>query len=148
MLFAKDILIGLALVISAPWGIWALWRHVPPIWSGARRHVPFPGGRIYLIHPRSYLTGILPLTALLASLVALGLQSLVHGCAQLDEDLYSLGPARAFVLLGVLAVPLTVLQWVVNAFNRPAVLVPPGLRAEPGWVGRRRAGEIRPGAGT
>ncbi|GAA1407561.1 hypothetical protein [Catellatospora coxensis] len=137
MLFVKDLLIGLALIIGAAWGIRALWRPVPPIWSGTRRHVPFRGGRVYLIHPRSYLTGILPLTALLASLIALGLQFLVHGCARLDPALYSLGPARAFVLLGALAVPLTVLQWVVNAVNRPARLVPPGLRDEPGWVARR-----------
>ncbi|GAA1659999.1 hypothetical protein ACFQY4_12660 [Catellatospora bangladeshensis] len=125
---------GLVLTFGMPAVIAFLWLKVPDVWHGRSRWTSpdHAGneGRLYRIHPRSYVTGILPLTALAGALTALGM-------TLAQEWWLRVGLFRVTILLAALAVPLTVLQWVVNAFNRPAMLVPPVYRHLPGWVGQR-----------
>lgn len=127
-----------------PYLVW-LWRALPPVWRGERRRPPLEGFRIFAISARSYLSGLLAVTAWCGGFAATGAAVLAYEMLGVDEGtpldvaltvVLSVTGLLAAVLLAA-AVPLTVLQWVVNAYNRPHRLVPPRYRGRPGSVGER-----------
>ncbi|GAB4055599.1 hypothetical protein GCM10028775_50910 [Catellatospora paridis] len=108
-----------------------VWRVVPALWRGEHEgSLPVRHVRMYDVFPRSYVTALLPLSAIAGFFLLLGLQFVVGKL--------TLAPAKGAFALMVLTVPLTVLHWVVNAYNRPRALVPPAYRDQPGWVEVRR----------
>lgn len=140
-------LVSGALALGLPPYLVSLWRALPSVWRGERRRPPIEEFRIFSISARSYLSGLLALTAWCGGAAALGGGLLVFGILGFGDADSPDGPlpllllmaacyAVAVVLLAA-AVPLTVLQWVVNAFNRPHRLVPPRYRGRPGSVGER-----------
>jgi hypothetical protein len=144
---ALVLLVSAALALGLPPFLVSMWRQLPPIWRGERRSTPVEDFRLFSVLPRSYLTGLLAITGWCGGFALLGAGLLV-GLVFGGMDTSSLGDspvlftvvATLLVLGGVLlavAVPLTVLQWVVNAFNRPRRLVPPKYRTRPGSIGDR-----------
>lgn len=123
--------LGFLTVVGALVFLRHVWRVVPALWRGEHEGpLPVRHVRMYDVFPRSYLTALLPLSAIAGFFLLLGLQFVVGKL--------TLAPARGSFLLMGLTVPLTVLQWVVNAYNRPRALVPPAYRDQPGWVEARR----------
>ncbi len=147
-------LVSAALAFGLPAYLFTLWRAVPAVWRGQLRRPPVEDFRLFSVSARSYLSGLLAFTAWLGGFAACGALALVHlGFGGFDRAMsrgITAFLVMAIVLLGAslwaVAVPLTVLQWVVNAVNRPRLLVPPRYRGRPGSVGRRLRAERRPGA--
>ncbi|WP_155371289.1 hypothetical protein [Catellatospora vulcania] len=149
MIFVVSVFLALGLPVY----LVSLWRALPSIWRGERR-LPIRDIRIFSIFPRSYLSGLLAVTAWYGGFAAGGAAMVIHGVFGFDDASSPDDPPAAVALMAVfiavatvllaVALPLTVLQWVVNAFNRPRRLVPPKHRGKPGWVGeqaRRNARE-------
>ncbi|GIH09364.1 hypothetical protein Rhe02_74310 [Rhizocola hellebori] len=118
-----DVIVQLALMALTVW-LGFGWRRLPRVWAG---HDTFTGGmtvkRIYSIHDRSYLTGLLPMTFALAAFL-LSYADLRWWHWPWLSPVYG--------LLGLLVLPLIALQWYVNFFNRPKFLIPPVHRHRPG----------------
>ncbi len=133
-------------VLGLPPYLVSLWRALPAVWRGERRS-PIRHLRLFSIFPRSYLSGLLAVTAWYGGFAAVGGGLLVYGILGFDDGSSSDDPPAAVVLMAVFfavaalllaaALPLTVLQWVMNAFNRPHRLVPPRYRDKAGWVGEQ-----------
>ncbi|WP_191839011.1 hypothetical protein [Catellatospora chokoriensis] len=123
--------LGFLAVVGAPVYLWHVWRVVPALWRGEHEgSLPVGHVRMYDVFPRSYVTALLPLSAFAGFVLLLGVQFVVGAL--------TIAPAKgAFLLMGLTA-PLTVLHWVVNAYNRPRALVPPAFRDQLGWVDVRR----------
>jgi hypothetical protein len=125
------------LLVSVAAIAYAAWRvaRLPAVWRGASFHRRFPGLEV---NRRSYLIFVVEIGFLGAGLTLGGI-GLAVGNEGLRRD-----ASLAGVLLALSLVPV---HLVVNAFNRPRLLVPPDLRDEPGWVGRRQQARRRRATG-
>ncbi|GIH07842.1 hypothetical protein Rhe02_59090 [Rhizocola hellebori] len=113
--------IGILMLGAVGWLGWKWWQ-VPRVWRGEVTWTSRLGFRaLYLIHDRSYLTGLLPITWIYIGVIV----------AAVD--------VRNFTWVVGVGVALYALQVYVNGFNRPRFLVPPVHRERPGTVGLRRA---------
>ncbi|RKE06458.1 hypothetical protein C8E86_1278 [Catellatospora citrea] len=139
-------LVGAALAFGLPAYVCTLWRYLPAVWRGELRRTPVENFRLFTVSPRSYLSGLLAITAWYGSLAASGAAMLAFLAAGGDETtpvgavpIAGALASASGVVLALVAFPLTVVQWAVNAFNRPRLLVPPRYRNKPGSVAQRRA---------
>jgi hypothetical protein len=127
---------ALLLVIATAAGMALLVAQVVAVWRGADVHLS--GGRLPEVNRRSYLIFAVEVCVFCGGLM-LGFVGLLTGSELLRRNASLTGVLLALSLLPV--------HLVVNAFNRPGFLVPPDLRHEPGWVGRRQEARRRRAAG-
>ncbi len=137
----------LAVLAVASWMLpfsWLLKRLLAParsIWHGHTSHVDVArwnkGPRRGLeVTPRSYFAFLLTMAPFAVGMMLLPMGPIGEQLVRSDAWLIPAG--LALICIGVMVCGF-VLHALVNAFNRPARLVPPPYRDQPGWVAQRRA---------
>ena len=127
----------MSLLVSIAAIAYAVWRvaRLPAVWRGASFHRSY---RKLEVNRRSYLIFVVEVGLLCAGIMLGGIGLAV------DNEWLRRDASLALVLLAVSLLPVHLM---VNAFNRPRFLVPPDLRHEPGWVGRRQQARRRRATG-
>lgn len=112
---------------------------LPRVWRGESVHsLPWPNSRGPEVNHRSF-----PVFVGFVVLVAGGVLLLFVSAVIGAQAMGVVGVLAGFVGIGVF-VPLWIL---INAINRPQMLVPPARRREPGWWAERREARRRRASG-
>lgn len=134
----KNLAIGLcATALPA----WVLYRAVAPfraIWSGDTSRVHTLPTRFGTVKARNYLAYLMWTIPAFGGLLLIGMAimaaTLSRGrSADLSDVLFQVG-----VVSLLAAGPLMLVHVIVNATNRPRILVPPPYRDQPGVIGQAR----------
>ena len=143
----QDLIIGVCAVAGPAW---LLYRAVAPfkaIWRGDTSRIYSLPTRFGIVQPRNYLAYLLWVVPAFGGLLVVGvtfiLAGLSRGRTDLTDVLIAIGGGSLLA-----AGPLMLVHVIVNAINRPRILVPPPYRDQIGAIAagrnrraRRRAGQ-------